>query len=150
MSPVNNNFDPKAEANKDSGLIWHFGGSVMPKPEGAGREYVFGRSVSTVAIHDGLLYVADLAGYLYCLDAGTGRKLWDADLKASVWASPFYADGKVYIGTDDGSLFVFPHGKEAKKPAKMDMEEALLSPVMAVNGVLYVSNGYNLYALAAK
>ncbi len=28
LSPVNDNFDPKAAVNKDSGLVWHFGGPV--------------------------------------------------------------------------------------------------------------------------
>ncbi|HZV05627.1 MAG TPA: PQQ-binding-like beta-propeller repeat protein [Gemmataceae bacterium] len=150
LSSVGDNFDPKAEVNKDSGLVWHFGGPVVPKPQGAGREYVFGRSVSTVAIHDGLLYAAELAGYLNCLDARTGQKFWEFDLKASTWSSPLYADGKVYMGCDEGTMFVFTHGKESKKPAKIDMSEALLSPPTAVNGVLYVSNGTNLYAIAVK
>ncbi len=150
LSPVGDNFDPKAEINKDSGLVWHFGGPIMPRPEGAGREYVFGRSVSTVAIHDGLLYAAELAGYLNCLDARTGKKYWEFDLKANTWSSPLYADGKVYMGSDDGAMFVFAHGKELKKPTKIDMSEQLLSPPTAVNGVLYVSNGTNLYAIAAK
>jgi outer membrane protein assembly factor BamB len=148
LSPVDPN--PTAEGNKDSGLIWHHGGTVMPRPEGAGREFIFGRTVSTVAIHDGLVYAAELAGYLNCLDARTGKKYWEFDLKANTWASPFYADGKVYMGTDDGTLFEFAHGKERKKPAKIDMSEALLGPPTAVNGVLYISNGYNLYAIAAK
>ncbi|HEY7330604.1 MAG TPA: PQQ-binding-like beta-propeller repeat protein [Gemmataceae bacterium] len=150
LSPVGDNFDPKAEVNKDSGLVWHFGGPVVPKPEGAGREYVFGRSVSTVAIHDGLLYAAELAGYLNCLDARTGKKYWEFDLKSNTWSSPLYADGKVFMGSDDGNMFVFKHGKELTKPAKIDMNDALLSPPTAVNGVLYVSNGSNLYAIAAK
>ena len=106
--------------------------------------------VSTVAIHDGLLYAAELAGYLNCFDARTGKKHWEFDLKANTWSSPLYADGKVYMGTDDGSMFVFPHGKERKKPTKIDMSDALLSPPTAVNGVLYVSNGSNLFAIAAK
>jgi len=150
LSPVEDNFDPKAEVNKDSGLVWHFGGTVMPKPEGAGREFVFGRTVSTVAIHDGLLYAAELAGYLNCLDARTGKKHWEFDMKANTWSSPYYAEGKVFMGTDDGTLFVFPHGKEKKKPTKIDMSEALLSPPTAVNGTLYISNGYNLFAIATK
>jgi outer membrane protein assembly factor BamB len=150
LSPVGDNFDPKAEVNKDSGLVWHFGGPVAAKAEGANREYAFGRSVSTVAIHDGLLYAAELAGYLDCFDARTGAKQWEFDMKAGTWSSPFYADGKVYLGSEDGNLFVFPHGKELKKPAKIDMNEALLSPVLALDGVLYVSNGYNLFAIAAK
>ena len=82
-------------------------------------------SVSTVAIHDGLVYAAELAGYLNCLDAQTGKKLWEYDLKASTWSSPYYVDGKVYMGTDDGTLYVFRHGKERKIPAKIDMSEAL-------------------------
>jgi len=147
ISPVKNNFDPKAEVNKDSGLVWHFGGPVLPKPEDGSREFHFGRSVSTVAIHDGLVYAAELAGYLNCLDAHTGKKLWEYDLKASTWSSPFYVDGKVYMGTDDGTLYVFRHGKERQKPTKIDMSEALLSPPMAVNGVLYIGNGYNLFAV---
>lgn len=150
LSPVNDNFDPKAEVNKDSGLVWHYGGPVTPKPEGAGREFLFGRTVSTVAIHDGLLYAAELAGYLNCFDARTGKKHWEYDLKATTWSSPLYADGKVYLGSDDGSMFVFPQGKELKKPTKIDMSDALQSPPTAVNGVLYVSNGSSLFAIAAK
>jgi outer membrane protein assembly factor BamB len=150
ISPRDNNFDPRAEVNKDSGLVWHFGGPILPKPEDGSREFHFGRSVSTVAIHDGLVYAVELAGFLNCLDARTGKKLWEFDLKASTWSSPYYVDGKVYMGTDDGTLYVFRHGKERKKPTKIDMSEALLSPPMAVNGVLYISNGYNLFAIAAK
>ena len=149
LSPVGDNFDPKAEVNKDSGLVWHFGGPVVPKPEGAGREYIFGRSVSTVAIHDGLLYAAELAGYLDCLDARNGKKYWEYDLKSNTWSSPFYAGGKIYMGSDDGTMFVFAHGKEKKQPAKIEMGDALQSPPTAVNGVLYVSTGTNLFAIAA-
>ncbi len=150
LSPVGDNFDPKAAVNKDSGLVWHFGGSVDPKPEGAGREYVFGRTVSTVAIHDGLLYAPELAGYLNCLDARTGKKHWEQDLKTPTLSSPLVADGKVYMGTEEGSMFVFAHGKELKKPTKIDMDQALLSPPTAINGVLYVSNGNYLFAIGAK
>jgi outer membrane protein assembly factor BamB len=150
LSPVNDNFDPKADVNKDSGLVWHYGGPVTPKPEGSGREFLFGRTVSTVAIHDGLLYAAELAGYLNCFDARTGQKHWEYDLKATTWSSPLYADGKVYLGTDDGNMYVFSHGKELKKPTKIDMSDALQSPPTAVNGVLYVSNGSSLFAIAAK
>ena len=34
VSPIGDNFDPKAADNKDSGLVWHYGGPVVPKPEG--------------------------------------------------------------------------------------------------------------------
>ncbi len=71
--------------------MWQYGG---PAPANAGREVVFGRSISTVAIHDGLLYAVELDGFLHCLDAKTGAKYWEYDLKDQTWNSPFYVDGK--------------------------------------------------------
>ena len=73
LSPVGDNFDPKAAVNKDSGLVWHYGGDLSPKPADAVRDYAFGRTVSTCAVHDGLVYAADLDGFFYCLDAKTGQ-----------------------------------------------------------------------------
>src|SRR5262249_48991151 len=78
VSPVGDNFDPNDPVNKDSALIWHHGGQ-LPKPLEDGREYVFGRTMSSVAIHDGLLIAPELAGYVHCLDARTGKCHWVAD-----------------------------------------------------------------------
>jgi outer membrane protein assembly factor BamB len=150
ISPVNNNFDPKAPVNKDSGLVWHHGGPVVPKPEGEGREVIFARTISTVAIHDGLVYAAEMDGFLQCLDARTGKKYWEYDLKDSTWCSPFYVDGKVFLGTKGGDMFVFRPGKELKEPGKISMDHPLEVPPVAVNGVLFVNTGSNLYAIASK
>jgi outer membrane protein assembly factor BamB len=141
--------DPAAAANKNSGLIWHFGGAVKPRPA-SGRDYLFSRTLSTCAIADGLLYVADLEGFLYCLDAKTGAKHWDADLKAAIWGSPYVVDGKVYVGNDDGDLFIFAHDKVAKQLAKIEMEHPIKSTPVAVNGVLYILTDTHLFALAKK
>jgi outer membrane protein assembly factor BamB len=148
LSPVNDNFDPQAAVNKNAGLVWHFGGASDPKAaQETGRDYQFGRTMSTCAIHDGLLYVAELAGYMYCLDAKTGRLYWDHDLKAEVWGSPYYVDGKVYIGTGDGDVHIFAHGKDKKVVGKVEMGETVYSTPVAVHGVLYIATMKNLYAL---
>src|SRR5205814_1887937 len=83
---------------------WHYGGNVMPKPKN-GRDVIFGRTLSTCAIYDGLVYIAELDGFVHCLDAKTGQKYWEHDLKAEVWGSAYYADGKVFLGTGDGDLY---------------------------------------------
>jgi outer membrane protein assembly factor BamB len=148
LSPVKDNFDPKAEVNKDSGLVWHCGGPILPKPK-EGPEYHFGRTLSTVAIHDGLVYAADLIGFVYCLDARTGEKYWTFDLQDNTWSSPFYADGKVYMGSDS-DMAVFVAGKKLAKPTRVNMDQNLKVPPVAANGVLYVNTGTHLYALVVK
>jgi outer membrane protein assembly factor BamB len=146
LSPVGDNFDPKAPANAASGLVWHYGGAIQPKPAD-GRELYFGRTISTVAIHDGLVYAAELEGYLHCLDAKTGKHYWEYDLKDSVWNSPYYVDGRVFLGTDGGDMYIFAAGKEKNEPTKINMDQGLKVPPVAAGGVLYVTNGTTLYAV---
>ena len=153
LSPVNDNFDPKAPENKDSGLVWHFGGAYgasNPKPAGSERDYAFGRTASTAAVQDGLVYVSELEGFLHCLDAQTGKEYWSHDLGGGTWSSPYYVDGKVYMGVDNGDLLVFTAGKEDKEPTKVEMQQSMKAPLVAANGVLYVNNGLNLYAINPK
>ncbi len=148
LSPPDQSFDPKAPANKDSGLVWHYGGPVVPKPKQGVRDIHFGRSVSTVAVHDGLVYAAELTGFLKCLDARTGELVWEVDLKSGTWSSPFYVDGKVYLGTDEGDLYVFKAGRKLEQLAKIDMGNPLKTPPVAVNGVLYLTNSETLFAIS--
>jgi outer membrane protein assembly factor BamB len=142
---------PKTKPNPNSALVWHYGGFVDPKDKGKiGRNYYFGRTMSTCAIHDDILYVAELAGYLHCLDAKTGKVHWTHDTRGSIWSSPYYADGKVYLGTDAGAVFVFAHGPAKKLLAENDMEGRVRATPVAANGVLYVMTENKLYAIAEK
>jgi outer membrane protein assembly factor BamB len=140
-------YPPKTKPNPNSAMVWHFGG---PAPKGTGRNYFFGRTMSTCAVHDGLCYAAELAGYLHCLDAKTGKVYWSHRTGASVWCSPFWADGKIYLGTDDGIVWVFAHGKDKKVLAQNDMVTAVRATPVAANGMLYVMTENKLYAIANK
>jgi outer membrane protein assembly factor BamB len=126
LSIIGDAVDPKSPQNKDSGLVWHFGGEINPKPD-EGREYYFGRTMSLATIHDDLLYIADLDGVVYCMDAKTGKKYWDYDCKTEIWASPYWVDGKVLIGTaTTGELFIFNHGKTLDgEPKKVEMHRGM-------------------------
>ncbi len=108
----------KTKANPNSAVVWHYGGNE--KRPFARREYVFGRTMSTACIVDDIIYIAELAGYLHCIDAKTGKKYWQFDLKSGIWGSAYFVDGKVMIGNEEGDLFVFKHDP---KPEVLDEVE---------------------------
>ena len=88
----------------EKGKVWHRGGNE------------FHRTISTVAIQDGIVYASDLSGFLYAMDAKTGELYWKHDMLAAVWGSPFVADGRVYLGDEDGDLEVLQRGQDEGGP----------------------------------
>ncbi|HET6374121.1 MAG TPA: PQQ-binding-like beta-propeller repeat protein [Candidatus Polarisedimenticolia bacterium] len=119
----------------ETGKVWHRGNKD------------FHRTISTVAISDGLLYAADLSGFLYCLDARTGEHFWTHDLAAAVWGSPFVADGRVYIGDEDGDVTVLRAGKKKELIGEMNMGNAVYTTPVAKDGVLYIVSRSKIFAL---
>ena len=105
------------------------------------------RSLSTVAIDDGLLYAADFSGFLHCLDVTTGEEVWVHDTFAAVWGSPLVVDGKVYLGDEDGDVVVLRAGRELEPLAEMNLGGAVYGAPIAANGVLFINSASELFAL---
>jgi outer membrane protein assembly factor BamB len=118
----------------ESGRIWHFD--------------KIRRSISTAAVHDGLIYLADFSGFLHCLDQKTGEAYWTHDMFAAVWGSAMVIDGKVYLGDEDGDVAVLEAGKELKVLAEMNMHSSVYSTPVPANGTLFLNNRNELFALA--
>ncbi len=108
------------------------------------------RSISTAAVADGLVYIADFSGFLHCLDANTGQPYWTHDVFAAIWGSPMVVDGKVYLGDEDGDVVVMQHGKEKKQLAEMNMGSAVYATAVPAHGVLFMNNRNQLFALSLK
>ena len=104
------------------------------------------RTLSTVSIADGLLYVADVAGRVHCLDAETGRCHWVYETQATTWASTLVADGKVYLPTQK-HLCVLAAGKEARLLDKISLGSAMWATPVVANGTLYVTSTRYLWAV---
>jgi outer membrane protein assembly factor BamB len=108
------------------------------------------RTLATPAIADGLLYMPDCTGNLHCFDAGTGERYWVHPLDAKTWgASAFVADGKVYVGTEEKTFWVFQAGKTAQVLSKTRLQTVPITPA-AADGVLYLPTQTKLTALTAK
>ena len=105
------------------------------------------RSVSTASISDGLVYIADLAGVLHCVDAESGEPVWTQKLDSRVWGSTLCADGKVYVGTQGGKLWIMKAGREKEVLATVRLGRAMYSTPVAAGGVLYIATARYLYAV---
>jgi outer membrane protein assembly factor BamB len=127
-----------------TGLLWQF-------PN-------INRSLSTVSITpEGLLFVADFSGFIYCLDAETGAAHWKYDMKAHLWGSTLVADGKVFIGDEDGDFVILAAGKELIVLSRTTVDglpadgpnvgAPIYSTAVCANGVLYITSNTHLLAV---
>jgi outer membrane protein assembly factor BamB len=108
------------------------------------------RSLSTPTIADGILYVADFSGFIHCLDADTGKVNWVYDSKSHIWGSCMVADGRVFIGTEDGDVIVLATGRQMKEVARIDMRAPVYASPIVANGTIYIQTPTHLYAVANK
>jgi len=106
--------------------------------------------LSTPAVADGLVFIADCGGVVHCLDAETGKALWTGEIAGEAWASPMVADGKVYLGTRSGKFYVFALAREKKVLGVMDLGSPISGTVTAANGTLYLATMRRLYALSGQ
>ena len=120
----------------ESGRLWHYD--------------KIRRSISTPAVFEGLVYWPDFSGFFHCLDAKTGKPYWTHDMFAAVWGSPMVADGKVYLGDEDGDVVIMQPGKTLKLLGEMNMGSSVYATPVAANGTLFIANRNQLYALGAN
>src|SRR5579864_4614944 len=117
-----------------SGRIWHYD--------------KIRRSISTGAIYNGLLFYSDFSGFLHCLDVNTGKPYWVHDMLSAIWSSPMIIDGKVYLADEDGDVAVLEASKEKKLISTNNMGSAVYMTPVPANGMLFVGNRNQLFALA--
>jgi outer membrane protein assembly factor BamB len=104
------------------------------------------RTLSTVSISDGLLYIADVGGRLHCLDAETGACQWIHDTNAPIWSSTLVADGKVYLPTTK-HFWVLAAGRQKKVLSEISLGAPGYASPVAADGTLYISSRNYLWAV---
>src|SRR3954471_7218938 len=119
------------------------------------------RTMASVSIDpsNGLLFVNDFSGFVHCMDAETGKVYWTHDMKAHMWGSTLVADGKVYVGDEDGDFVVLASSKTKNilSMVKIDGREMdgpnlgapIYSTPVAANGTIYVASNTHLWAFGA-
>lgn len=72
-----------------------------------GPKYFTGSFYGAPAVVGDRLYIGSTSGYMYCVNATTGLKLWEYQIEASgqIYCSPAVANDKVYFTTTNNYLY---------------------------------------------
>jgi outer membrane protein assembly factor BamB len=111
--------------------------------------YPLKQTCSTPAVAGPLTFTADTGTKTaHCIETATGKELWQHPVGGEVWSSPLVADGKVYLGTRRGKLFIFAASREKKLLCETTLDASISAAPSAANGVVYITTDETLYALA--
>ena len=106
--------------------------------------------VSSPLAVNGMVYVATTYGVFACFDAKTGTKNWSQEFGGAFYASPVYADGKIYITDMTGKTYIVKATKDYQLIGTPELgEKAVCSPVFQ-DGRVYLRGMNQLYCLGAK
>ena len=89
-------------------------------------------------------------GVFSAYDAKTGELIYQQRLPSSFSASPVAADGKLYLASEDGDVFVVKAGRTYELLAKNTMGQPLMATPALSQGMLILRGGTVLYGLAGK
>lgn len=101
---------------------------------------------STPALDDRFLYAIDNTANVHSIDARTGKLQWKKSVGTVMKASPVVADGKLYVGSVNGTFSILELGEDgAKTTSSVDfvMDDGR---VVELNGSPCVSGGRVYFA----
>lgn len=137
--------------NPNSALVWHFSEADRNGDGKIDFEEQMHRTIGTVVIKDDLLFLADFSGLFHCFNAKTGKVNWVYDMLAASWGSPLIADGKVFMGDEDGDIAIFNLSAEQHDPvAEINMGNSIYSSPVVANNVLFISNKTHIFAIQGE
>jgi outer membrane protein assembly factor BamB len=121
------------------------------KPE---RLWNYRKNVSEIAsplVHDGVFYMVE-KGILTSLDAKTGELIKRDRIgegSPKVCASPVAADGRIYLGTLDGTMAVVSAAGDWQILTSVDLGEEIWATPAIVDDKLYVRTRGKMYSFGA-
>jgi outer membrane protein assembly factor BamB len=109
-----------------------------------------GPYMATPLLYRGILYVVSLNGVLTAFEAKTGKQLYQKRIAPGGYtASPVASDGKIYVGNEEGSLYVVKAGREFEILGKNSLSEVLMATPAIAQGMLFVRTQHHLWAETA-
>jgi outer membrane protein assembly factor BamB len=125
---------------------------------------------SSPVIEGNTLYAVTAESSLHAFNLADGKPLWEKKLGTIQKASPVYADGKIYVGTENGKFYILKPGPtgcqvldedELEPVDKIDTRtsegddliasnEQIIGGVAVSHGRIYLVSTKNIYAIGKQ
>ena len=112
-----------------------------------------GSYMPTPLIYGDLLYVLGNAGVFDCYELRTGTEVYRQRLAhqgGGFSASPVAADGRIYMASEDGDIFVAQAGKDFGLLATNPMGERLMATPALSGGKMFVRGEHTVFAIGRR
>ena len=105
---------PVTKPNPNSAKVWHYGGPSWPRQGEVRAEILFRPHHVHLSPFTTISSTLRTGRALSLSRCQYGQDLLGARYPEHHLVAPLWADNKVYLGTDEGEIWIFAHGKEKK------------------------------------
>lgn len=107
---------------------------------------------------DERLYVVDNGAIVAAFDRETGKQLWQRSLGTLQKGSPVLADGKLYVGTENGKVYILKPSatgievldEDALPDGSLGGPEAIVASPIVADGRVYITSMDAMYAIGTR
>jgi len=119
----------------DTSVAWRVASAVsrMPSP----------------VLVDDLVYMVSSDGTVTCIEAMTGNVVWQERIRSRYYASPIYADGRIYFFSDTGKTTVLKAGRTFEVLATNMLAEGFMASPAVLGKSLILRTKAHLYRIEA-
>ncbi|HET8675128.1 MAG TPA: PQQ-binding-like beta-propeller repeat protein, partial [Blastocatellia bacterium] len=111
---------------------------------------------SSPVIDGDRFYQIDNGANLFAFDIATGKQLWTLNLGTIQKASPVLADGKLYVGTENGKFFILKPGADRCEVLDEDQlgaegaAEQIIASAAVNKGRVFLVSDSTIYCIGKK
>jgi len=120
----------------DTHIAWRVKRGVSNKP--------------SILLIDDLIYMINDTGIASCIEARTGDQVWQKRIAGEYSASPVYADGRIWMFSEDGKTTVIRPGRTFESLAENRLDEGFLASPAIAGKAFYLRTRTHLYRIEKR